>query len=202
VRLERLVIFVKAPRPGTVKTRLAQALGGEGACAAYQRLVATLLSGLRELPEVELAYTPADARSEVAPWLGPGWQAHPQEEGDLGLRLQSAFSKAFRAGVHRVVVIGSDCPAVTAADIRGAWKALLAHDLVIGPATDGGYWLIGLRRPHPALFYDMPWSTDRVFAETLRRAEACRLRAHVLRERSDVDTVEQWDQFRGCPTPG
>jgi glycosyltransferase A (GT-A) superfamily protein (DUF2064 family) len=118
MRLEKLIVFVKAPRPGEVKTRLAQTLGADAACAAYRQLVETLLARLRTLPEVELQFTPADALDEIRPWLNAGWQSQPQDDGDLGSRLQSGFSSAFRAGFHRVVIVGSDCPEVTPADIE------------------------------------------------------------------------------------
>ncbi|MHB8522277.1 MAG: TIGR04282 family arsenosugar biosynthesis glycosyltransferase [Limisphaerales bacterium] len=193
---------MKAPRPGEVKTRLAQTLGPSAACAAYRLLVQTLLGRLAELSSVELRFTPADALAEIQPWLQPGWLAQAQEEGDLGARMQSAFSAAFRSGMHRVVIIGSDCPEITTADIDAAWTALLAHDLVLGPARDGGYWLIGLRRPRPALFHRMPWSTDQVLAETLRRAAAARLRVQLLRELTDVDSAQQWQDFRSTGAPG
>lgn len=202
MRLEKLVIFVRAPRPGEVKTRLAQTLGPGAACAAYRLLVQTLLGRLAASSDVELRFTPADALAEIQPWLQPGWLAQAQDEGDLGARMQSAFSAAFRSGMHRVVIIGSDCPEVTTADIDAAWTALLTHDLVLGPARDGGYWLIGLRRPRPALFHRMPWSTDQVLPETLRRAAAARLRVQLLRELADVDTAQQWQDFRSTGSPG
>ncbi|PAW81996.1 MAG: hypothetical protein B9S33_15740 [Pedosphaera sp. Tous-C6FEB] len=191
----RLIVFVKAPRPGTVKTRLAEAIGAEAACAAYRRLTDALLTQLAPLPTVELCFTPADGAAEVDPWLRGDWSAIPQAEGDLGARLEAAFAEHFLSDAERVVIIGSDCPEVTPTDIEDAWLALEGHDLVLGPALDGGYWLIGLRAARPALFTDMPWSTDRVFGETMRRAREGDLRVAVLRELSDVDTVADWERW-------
>ncbi|MBU6400629.1 MAG: TIGR04282 family arsenosugar biosynthesis glycosyltransferase [Verrucomicrobia bacterium] len=193
--VEQIIVFVKAPRPGAVKTRLAKTLGRGAACDAYRRLVETLLQRLRDLRCVQVRFTPADAEPEIRPWVRPGWVALPQDEGDLGVRMQSAFAAAFRNGAQRVVIIGSDCPEVTAEDVAAAWHALLTHDLVLGPATDGGYWLIGLCRPQPALFHQMPWSTDQVFGQTLRRAAEAGLRVHRLRQLEDVDTPVAWQRF-------
>ena len=111
---EKLLVFVKAPRPGAVKTRLAQTIGAVPACAAYRRVVATLLNHLQSLGEVELCFTPDNAMAEIQPWLKKGWQAAPQGDGDLGLRLHSAFERAFAAGARCVLAIGSECPMVTA----------------------------------------------------------------------------------------
>ena len=191
----RLVVFLKAPRPGLVKTRLAEALGPDAACAAYRRLADALLTHLAPIPAVELCFTPADASAEINPWLRADWSAIPQSEGDLGERLEAAFAAHFLADAERVIIIGSDCPDVTVADIEDAWVELDGHDVVLGPALDGGYWLIGLRAPQPTLFTGIPWSTDAVFGETMRRARESDLRVAVLRELSDVDTVSDWEQW-------
>jgi rSAM/selenodomain-associated transferase 1 len=191
----KLIIFVKAPRPGEVKTRLAKALGHERACDAYRKLVDRLLSNLKSLSDVELCFAPADAEKEIAPWLRSGWQAVPQTDGDLGARLTAAFARAFGAGAQRVVIVGSDCPFVTVKDIKEAFENLTSRDMAVGPATDGGYWLIGLRQPQPGLFQKIPWSTDQVLAETLSRARTLGLKMHLLRLLSDVDTQEDWEAF-------
>ena len=191
----RLIIFLKAPRPGAVKTRLAEALGPNAACAAYRRLVETLIDNLAPLPRVDLCFTPVEAAAEIKPWLRPGWSAIPQVGGDLGERLHAAFTEHFATAGQSVVIIGSDCPDVTATDIKDAWRALESHDVVLGPALDGGYWLIGLRAPQPALFANIPWSTDRVFGETMARTRENGLRVALLRELSDVDTAADWERW-------
>ncbi|MSR42868.1 MAG: glycosyltransferase [Pedosphaera sp.] len=193
---QRLLIFVKAPRPGTVKTRLATDLGPEAACAAYRELAKQLFTNLSgALVDVDLHFSPADAAEEIRPWLREGWTLRPQSEGDLGARMNAAFVAAFADGVSRVILIGSDCPDVMADDIRTAWDSLEKHDLVLGPARDGGYWLIGLTQSQPVLFENIPWSTACVFEETVRRAESARLRVHRLRELEDVDTAADWRRF-------
>jgi len=192
---ENLIVFVKAPRPGAVKTRLAKAIGEFEAAAAYGRLVETLLNQLRGLRELELCFCPDDAAGEVRHWLKKGWSSHPQGGGDLGERLHSAFQRVFQAGAKRVVIIGSDCPAISVEDIREAWDGLRSHDVVLGPATDGGYWLIGLRQLQPDLFRGVRWSTENVFPETMQRAQDAGLSVRLLRELADVDTDRNWSAF-------
>ena len=195
----RLLVFLKAARLGTVKTRLAATIGADAALAAYRELVAITLRSLIGLApeiEVELRFAPDDARAELTPWLQPNWRAVPQGGGDLGARLTHAFGSAFADGCPRVVVIGSDCPHMTAADIRDAFGALEDTDVVLGPATDGGYWLLGLRATHPELFTGIDWSTPQVREQTLAQARSGGLGVRELRELSDVDTEAEWRTWR------
>ncbi len=197
----QLIVFVKAPRPGGVKTRLAQSIGPAAACAAYVRLVDTLLDRLAPLPGVELRYSPDDAESEISHWLRPGWRASPQGDGGLGERLARAFASTFHEGATRAAVIGSDCPAIAPSDIEETWVALERVDVVLGPAEDGGYWLIGLRHPQPQLFLNIEWSTSSVLRQTLDRSAASRLECHLLRPLADVDTVEDWHRLQANMPP-
>ena len=195
MQTERLIVFLKAPQPGAVKTRLAESVGAAVACDAYRALVGTLLEGIASLDAVELRFAPDNAAQEIQPWQRAGWSVAPQGHGDLGARLQRAFAEAFRHGGQRVVIIGSDCPEVSVQDVRAAWRALRSNDVVLGPAADGGYWLVGLREPQPSLFATIPWSTEKVLPETLERARAAGLDLALLRELSDVDTVADWNRF-------
>ena len=187
----RIIIFVKAPRPGFVKTRLADAIGTRNACDAYCMLVNTLLGNLTDLPHAELRFTPDDAEVEISQWVYEGWTAVPQGGGDLGERMQRAITEA----QCPAILIGSDCPEINLKDIATAHKALGKHDVVLGPAIDGGYWLIGLQSPCPVLFDGILWSADNVLKETLARSEKAGLSVHLLRELADVDTVEDWAAF-------
>ena len=191
-----LIIFVKAPRPGHVKTRLAASLGLAAACSAYGKLVATLAENLRSLAQVELRITPDDAGDELQQRLGSkGWKLRPQGAGDLGTRLTSAFAEAFAGGSTAVSVIGSDCPYLTTEDIRASWEGTTDHDVVLGPADDGGYWLIALRSPQPGLFNGIHWGTDRVLEQTLARTRELKLKVQMLRALEDVDTETAWRRF-------
>jgi rSAM/selenodomain-associated transferase 1 len=192
---QKLIIFVRAPRLGEVKTRLAHAIGKEAALRAYRVLLGQLLENLESLQNVELRFTPDAGRAELAPWLRPGWALMPQGEGDLGERLGRAFQESFAEGCQRVVIIGSDCPAVSVTDIESAWRALLTNDVVLGPASDGGYWLIGLRGPQAGLLENVPWSTASVLETTLARVRNAGLTFHCLRELTDIDTAEDWKKL-------
>lgn len=192
----RLIVFVRAPRPGFVKTRLAAALGVDAACAAYRELVDHLLPKL-ELPtlKVELRFTPDDAADELASWLRPGWQLRPQGEGDLGVRQERAVADSVAAGFSRCLIIGTDCPYLTSTDLNEAEAALDTHQVVLGPAVDGGYWLIGLYASSESLFRDIPWSTGEVLATTLKAAQVAGLKVHLLRTLEDIDTAADWARY-------
>ena len=192
----RLIVLLRAPRLGTVKTRLAAALGPDAALAAYRRLLNATLRAVACLPDVELRCTPDDAVAEVSALAQPGWTVNPQGDGALGVRLQRAFADGYARGAKRLAVIGSDCPHLTAADIRAAWQALDRHDVVLGPATDGGYWLIALSALHSGLFENIDWGGPAVLQQSLDRAASLTLRVHRLRELSDVDTAEDWERER------
>jgi uncharacterized protein len=189
---QRLIVFLRAPQLGAVKSRLAATLGPEKALAAYRDILTVTLSGLESVRDVELRFTPDSAADEITPWLRPGWFARGQGDGDLGKRLLRAFRDAAAEGIQQIVIIGSDCPEVSAQDIAETGTQLMTHDVVLGPAVDGGYWLIGLRQPESQLFRDMPWSSDGLFDETRRRAEELGLRVACLRTLPDIDTEADW----------
>jgi rSAM/selenodomain-associated transferase 1 len=192
---ERLIVFVKAPRAGLVKTRIAQTAGDARAVEIHRELVESVFKALAPISGAEVRFAPDDAETEVRPWLRETWTLAPQGAGDLGERLARAFEAAFQAGMERVVIIGSDCPEVRTGDVRTAWKELRTHDVVVGPAVDGGYWLIGLRAPQPGLLEGIRWSSDEVLGQTLQRARALGLSIQLLRILSDVDTAADWDAY-------
>ncbi|HMJ89969.1 MAG TPA: TIGR04282 family arsenosugar biosynthesis glycosyltransferase [Candidatus Acidoferrum sp.] len=189
---EQLIVFVKAPRPGSVKTRMAKTMGADEACAAYRDLVTRVLDVAGKSGTVELRFAPDDARAEITPWLRDGWTAEPQGDSDLGARMHRAFTEAFARDIERVVIIGSDCVELQTKDIRSAFRELKSFDVVVGPATDGGYWLIGLRAAQAELFRDITWSSEQVLGQTLQHAKSLGLRIQLLRILSDVDTEEDW----------
>jgi rSAM/selenodomain-associated transferase 1 len=189
----RVVVFARAPEPGRVKTRLARDLGDARACALYRWLGATVVGSLVSDParpyDVAVRVTPSDACDAVRAWV-PGADAYePQGEGDLGERLARAAREAFAAGCAAVVLVGTDCVAVTDARVREALRALDGADAAIGPARDGGYYLLALARPLPA-FDDVPWSTERVAAVTRARLDAAGARVAELPVETDIDTAD------------
>ena len=144
--------------------------------------------------EVEIRFAPDDAAPEITPWLRPGWRTVPQGGGDLGARMSRAFADAFADGCTGVVVIGTDCPYFTAEDLRAAWDALVDQDVVVGPAEDGGYWLLGTSAPRPGLFADIAWSSSTVLADTLSIARSAGLSVRLLRRLNDIDTAQDWER--------
>lgn len=184
-----VLLFLKAPRAGLVKTRLAQDLGPTRAVRVYRRLAATQLRRIPATWPVEIQYTPRGARAEMRAWLGVRGTLRLQRGGDLGARMQAAFARAFARGARPVLAIGGDCPGLDATRLGTAVGALARADVVLGPARDGGYYLIGLRRPAPELFRDIPWSTDRVWRTTQQRAWAAGHQVHLLPKLEDVDDL-------------
>lgn len=189
-----VLVFLRAPQLGTVKTRLAASIGPHAALAIYRRLAEHTITEARALAaegaEIRVHHTPADAEPAVRAWLGGGVTLLPQAEGDLGARMADAFARAFADGCERVVIIGSDLPAMNAALLRRAFAALDGADAVIGPARDGGYYLLGLTHSVPAVFDGIAWSMAEVFAETVLRLRSAGIEPIVLETLCDVDEVE------------
>ena len=184
-----LGIFAKRPVPGAVKTRLAVAIGDEAAARFYEVSLRTLLARVRGL-ELRRVIAHAGGSSEELAWFGQfeGYELWLQPAGDLGKKLTAWFEFAC-ATDDRVLVIGSDSPTLPLEYIQQAITALDNNDCVIGPADDGGYYLLGLRRPVPQLFEGIAWSGPLVLAETLTRALSQQLIVAVLPPWTDVDEV-------------
>ncbi len=194
-RTRVLVVFVKAPVPGRVKTRLAEGLGHTAAAKVYRRLGKRVVRQLEGGEyRVVIYYDPPDSELSIRQWLGesPRLEYLPQPEGDLGRRLQHAFDWGFERG-DLVCVVGTDIPELDRNLVEAAFSVLEGpgeHAAVIGPALDGGYYLLALSRPVPELFSAMPWSTDQVLEETMRRAQTLGLRVRSLTPLADVDRAE------------
>jgi rSAM/selenodomain-associated transferase 1 len=195
VAFPHVIVFLRAPELGKVKTRLAATVGPAVALTIYERLLALTFAALRQVPEVTLRVTPDTAIPAVTRWRQPGWNLAPQGEGDLGTRLARAVADSGVSAARPVVVIGCDCPQLAVTDlVEAAWE-LEEKDVVLGPATDGGYWLIGLRRPAPELFRGISWGTDRVLTESLAAAATAGFSVGRLRELRDVDTEADWQAW-------
>lgn len=187
-----VLLFLKAPVPGRVKTRLAREIGDRAACDVYRQMVEQQVATLPADWPVEIHFTPKSAREDFARWLGLSYNYHPQPEGNLGRRLQSAVAAAFERGHEAIILIGGDCPGLNAATLKTSARHLAdGADAVIGPATDGGYYLLGLRRLARAdsLFEDIPWSSRQVAPVTTERISSLGLRLARLEEKEDVDDL-------------
>ena len=197
-----LLLFTRYPEPGKVKTRLIPALGRAGAASLHQRLTAHILRSAKAFTEAgHMDFIVCFDGGYVRPMqqlFGEQYRYQPQSPGDLGRRMGSAFAAELKKGRRRVVLIGSDCPGISAPILSSAFALLTDHDLVLGPATDGGYYLIGLRAPHPELFFDMPWGTAEVLVKTRATAARLGLRTALLKSLTDIDRPEDlpvWEKF-------
>ncbi len=191
VRVEnRLIIFTRYPAPGTTKTRLIPSLGAEGA-AALQRAMTehAVRQALRANARVEVRYEGGSAE-RMREWLGSDIAYVEQGAGDLGERMARAFAENFEKRPGPVLIMGADCPTNDGKNLQDAFEALKTSDCVIGPATDGGYYLIGTKVPCPALFEGIEWGSAHVLSRTRAAAEAAGLSVHPLPELSDVDLPE------------
>jgi len=191
-----LILFAKEPAQGMVKTRLAREIGEVRATSLYEALLRDSVERFQGVgARLAFAFSPAKAAGFFAE-LAPGALLLVQPEGDLGARLASAFERAFDLGFERVAAVGSDAPHVDPGWIEGAFERLREVQLVIGPTTDGGYWLIGLSRPAPGLFQGVRWGSRHVLDETRRLAEHLRLDLAELPETFDVDRPEDLAPLR------
>jgi len=190
-----VAVFLKYPEPGKVKTRLAAELGNEPAANLYREMVRQIRAGLlSRLPKesftVYFFCDPFQSLSTYRSWLGDEFPLRLQLGTDLGERLKGAFENLLAAH-GSAVAIGTDCLDLDASHLEETRRALLTDsELVLGPAQDGGYYLIGMRSFHPELFRDISWSTNRVLEQTLDRARELALRSRQLETLADIDTME------------
>ncbi|MHB2025967.1 MAG: TIGR04282 family arsenosugar biosynthesis glycosyltransferase [Elusimicrobiota bacterium] len=190
-RQDAVVVFAKAPVPGRVKTRLCPPLSPGQAAQLYRAFIQDTLACARSIARAKLLVAYADdGASPELNWLKnqPGFDFFPQEGEDLGERLVRAFDRVFQDGAEKAVVIGSDAPQIRPETIRRALDSLSKSDAVLGPAEDGGYYLIGLKERRPELFQDIPWSTNKALEETLASARSSGLKVSFLAPLADVDT--------------
>lgn len=213
---DTLIVFVKEPRPGGVKTRLARSIGDEAAAAAYRVLAEAEIRATTPPRDEPLApsyervfyFAPAEGEAGVAEWLrgvlgDEPLVCRPQAGADLGARMARAFTECFERGARRVAIVGTDVPTCTRRHVFGALGALDDHDVAVGPTHDGGYYLLALDRARPELFADVAWSTPAVLPTTLARAQGSGLRVATLETLRDVDTLDDWrehEQAAGTQT--
>jgi len=187
-----LIVFLKYPETKKVKTRLGKDIGEQRAMELYREtasFVADSFSGSKNWTTL-FFYTPEERKKEIFEWLGDRDASFFAQDGaSLGQRMSQAFAKCFSLGFRNVVIIGTDCVMITEEDVETAFSLLSGGEFeaVLGPATDGGYYLLGLCRKTNAVFQDMQWSTSRVFKETERRIRESGLSHAVMRELSDID---------------
>lgn len=191
---ECLILFTRYPEPGKTKTRLIPLLGAEGAATIQRQMTEQKLAEVNQLltfyPLSVEVYFAGGNEQLMQEWLGLNWVYRRQSEGNIGDRMASAFQASFAAAMKAVVLIGTDCPELNAPLMAEAFQLLGQHDLVLGPALDGGYYLIGLRRFIPEIFTGIPWSTAEVLQQTITIAQKLGLAVAKLPLLSDVDRPE------------
>ncbi|MDJ1182653.1 TIGR04282 family arsenosugar biosynthesis glycosyltransferase [Roseofilum casamattae] len=190
----QLLLYTRYPERGRAKTRLIPALGVEGAMQMHRCLAEWAIAQVRslqtnrEIPAI--IYFTGATREMMQHWLGSDLVYRTQGSGDLGERLHTGFGQGFAAGMSRIAAMGTDCPSLTPERLQEAFAALGDRDLVLGPARDGGYYLIGLSRAVPELFQGIDWGTSEVFAQTMAIANRLGLSYHHLPMLPDIDRPE------------
>jgi rSAM/selenodomain-associated transferase 1 len=200
-----LIVFTRFPEAGVTKTRLIPSLGADGAALLQRKMTEHTLrrvsqAHIRPEPAIEIRFEGGDKKRMQA-WLGDTYRYSPQQGDNLGDRMASAFEDAFRRRVDQVALIGTDIPGLGTATLKEAFDCLGQTDVVLGPASDGGYYLIGMHRAvfpiARKLFVNMNWGTDHVLTDTLEVAAASGLRTRLLEELTDIDHPDDlavWEQ--------
>jgi len=195
-----LIIFAKYPEAGQVKTRLAAKLGDTEAVRIYRACTELVISAAFPVDMNEyaaaIACWPPEKIQAMKEWLGPSMKVFSQQGHDLGSRMHNAFTDGLAEGYQKIIIIGADCPAVTHELIMRAFACLDNAAVVIGPATDGGYYLIGLRHPIATLFEGISWGSDRVCEQTLSHCLALNIPCALLPELRDIDRSEDLEYYR------
>jgi rSAM/selenodomain-associated transferase 2/rSAM/selenodomain-associated transferase 1 len=191
---ERIIVFTRYPEPGETKTRLIPLLGPDGAARLHRRLAERVLDSARFIAKhrevsVEVRYE-GGSREAMEQWLNGDCFLREQPGGDLGYRMWQTFQEAFESGHGRVVMVGTDIPGLSSAILENALDRLHDADVVLGPARDGGYYLMGLRKPSRELFTEMPWGTETVLETTVRAASRLGLSVAFVQPLQDIDRPE------------
>jgi len=193
-----ILFFIKYPEAGEVKTRLAEVIGSSEAAELYRNFILDMLLRIKSSGlSFKICFSPEKKGAPLIAWLGKEYGYAPQRGGDLGGKMKTAFKDNFAEGYERVVLIGSDFPDLPSSFLNEAVDTLNTHDSVIGPALDGGYYLIGFKRRSfvESIFKGMDWGREGVFQKTLSMLKDHQHRVHILPAWNDVDTLEDLKQL-------
>ncbi len=199
---QALIVFIKWPEPGKVKTRLQPELSQQESLELYKAMTEDIVMRFNKQSELDLILfcdSPA-ASDDMESWLGKKISMVPQSGINLGERMNNAFKNVLEKGYEKVLLTGSDIPALDQKILFNAFAGLEYNDVVLGPSYDGGYYLIGMNQMHPCLFQDMRWSSDSVFNETIKRIHHNKLRYKILSILNDIDTFDDlrdlWNYYQ------
>ncbi|MBY0476664.1 MAG: TIGR04282 family arsenosugar biosynthesis glycosyltransferase [Chitinophagaceae bacterium] len=190
-----IIVFVKNPEPGKVKTRLAKDIGDAAAVDVYRLLLQHTHDVLLPASADKFIFY-ADKIKRLDLWKTNSFYKQLQQGDDLGERMQHAFSFLFELRYEQVLIIGSDCPQLSTNHLNHAFELLETHDVCIGPVDDGGYYLLGLRAVHQPFFSNKAWSTDSVFNRTINDAAEAGLTVALTEQLRDVDTLTDWEELK------
>ena len=190
-----LLVFIRNPQSGKVKTRLARTVGDAEALRIYLVLLDKTRSAALDVRAVRRLFY-SDFIDPFDDWPESDFSKEIQAVGDLGERMEQAFRSSFESGASKAVVIGSDCPQLSGEILQTAFDKLEEADFVLGPAPDGGYYLLGMKVLEPSVFHGIEWSTETVCTRTLEKIQAAGKSCALLPVLSDVDTEEDWIEAR------
>ncbi|MCH7518951.1 MAG: TIGR04282 family arsenosugar biosynthesis glycosyltransferase [Candidatus Dadabacteria bacterium] len=193
VEKNTLIIFLKYPEAGKVKTRLAKEVGAQKAADIYSYMAKKIIGNVldKDCYRTIIFYDPPEKENEIKTWLeNKQCQIIPQAGETLGDKIIDAFAQVFSSGADKAVIIGTDCIDISSKTITKAIKSLKGVDVVLGPAEDGGYYLLGLSSRIPEIFHEIEWSTGRVLNQTLERIKEKKLNYELLKTLKDIDTID------------
>ncbi len=189
-----LIIFARYPVGGKVKTRLAEDMGDAFAAKFYKICAEHTFAECRKLTDAGikcfLFFSDPAEKKLIENWVGAGFEFMPQSGRNLGERMSAAFEIVFELGAEKALIIGTDLPDISAESIEEAAEGLKKTEAVIGPAADGGYYLLGVKKYDPELFIDIKWSTGAVFEQTISKLAEKKITTSLLPEMNDIDTKE------------
>jgi uncharacterized protein len=189
-----IIIFQKNAIPGKVKTRIAEELGDQAALEIYMKLVDHTHQVCQEVDAQKFVFF-SDFIPEDLSGFNPHDQLIVQSGNDLGWRMANAFKVVFSKGFKKILIVGTDCLELKANLLEEAFELLKTNQVVIGPARDGGYYLLGLQQLVLELFQDIEWSSEKVFWQTMKKLDDLSLSYDLLRVLSDVDRLADWQKF-------
>lgn len=204
-----ILVFIKSPEKGNVKSRLSAVIGEEHACRIYELFVLDLLKTLQKVADdgnyaLKVCFYGPESGEAIAAWLGSRYEYLPQQGKDLGERMSLSFRESFTSGHRQILLVGSDIPDLPAQIIHDGFAFLERHGAVIGPSHDGGYYLIGFRSDCflPDIFAGIQWGTDEVFEKTMARFRLGNQDVSILPAWQDIDTLEDLRDLQARNTCG
>ncbi len=199
---QALIVFIKWPELGKVKTRLQPELSLQASVQLYKAMTEDIVRRFTNISgfDMILFFDPPSALNKIKAWLGTNQAMIPQSGNTLGDRMHNAFTYTFKKGYKKILLIGSDIPSLELEDVFHGFDGLEHHEIVLGPSPDGGYYLIGMNQINPNVFENIIWSSDTVLGETVKRIQDDKLRYKLLSVINDIDTfddlLELWNYYQ------